>query len=94
MKEWRSRARIVVSGMVQGVGYRYFVYRKAKEYNLKGYVRNLYSEDVEVVAEGDRGVILDFIRELRVGPMSAQITEVKIVWEEGESEYRDFQIRF
>lgn len=94
MKEWRSRARIVVSGMVQGVGYRYFVYRKAKEYNLKGYVRNLYSEDVEVVAEGDRGVIQDFIRELKIGSMSAQITEVKIVWEEGESEYRDFQIRF
>jgi len=94
MKEWRSRAQIVVSGMVQGVGYRYFVYRKAKEYNLKGYVRNLYSEDVEVVAEGDRGVILDFIKELKIGPMSAQISEVKVVWEEGESEYRDFQIRF
>lgn len=94
MKEWKSRARLVVSGMVQGVGYRYFVYRKAKEYDLKGYVRNLYSEDVEVVAEGDRGVILDFIKELKIGPMSAQITEVKVVWEEGESEYRDFEIRF
>jgi acylphosphatase len=94
MKEWKSRAHIVVSGLVQGVGYRYFVYRKAKEYNLKGYVRNLYSDDVEVMLEGDKGVILDFIKELKTGPISAHVTGVKVDWEEGQSEYEDFEIKF
>jgi acylphosphatase len=89
-----SRVHVVVSGLVQGVGYRYFVYRKAKDYNLKGYVRNLYSDDVEVMLEGDKGVILDLIQELKTGPISAHITGIKVEWEEGQSEFEDFQIKF
>jgi len=88
------RAHVVVSGLVQGVGYRYFVYRKAKDYNLKGYVKNLYSDDVEVMLEGDKGVILDLIQELKTGPISAHITGIKVEWEEGQSEFEDFQIKF
>ncbi len=94
MKKWMSRARVIVAGLVQGVGYRYFAFRKAKDYNLKGYVKNLYSDEVEVVLEGDKGVIIDCIQELKVGPVSAHVTDVKVEWEEGESEYEDFQIRF
>ena len=89
-----SRAHVVVSGLVQGVGYRYFVYRKAKDYNLKGYVKNLYSDDVEVMLEGEKGVILDLIQELKTGPISAHVTGIKVEWEEGQSEYEDFQIKF
>jgi acylphosphatase len=89
-----SRAHLVVSGLVQGVGYRYFVYRKAKDHNLKGYVRNLYSDDVEVMLEGDKGVILDLIQELKTGPVSAHVTGIKVEWEEGQGEYEDFQIKF
>ena len=89
-----SRAHIIVSGLVQGVGYRYFVYRKAKDYSLRGYVRNLYSEDVEVMLEGEKGVILDFIQELKTGPVSAHVSRIKVEWEEGKSEYEDFQIKF
>jgi len=94
MKKWTCRARVIVSGLVQGVGYRYFVLRKAKEYHLTGYVRNLYSDDVEVLVEGDEAVVRDFIKELRVGPMSANVTGVQVKWEEGESEYEDFEVRF
>jgi acylphosphatase len=89
-----SRAHVVVTGLVQGVGYRYFVYRKAKDYNLKGYVKNLYSDDVEVMLEGKKGVILDLIQELKTGPISAHVTGIKVEWEEGQSEYEDFQIKF
>ena len=89
-----SRAHVVVSGLVQGVGYRYFVYRKAKDYNLRGYVKNLYSDDVEVMLEGEKGVILDLIQELKTGPISAHVTGIKVEWEEGQSEYEDFQIKF
>ncbi|MEJ2636102.1 MAG: acylphosphatase [Calditrichia bacterium] len=44
-----------VSGNVQGVGFRYFTYKRAKSYNLTGYVKNLANGNVEVFAEGDRG---------------------------------------
>jgi acylphosphatase len=87
-------AHIVVSGIVQGVGYRYFVYRKAGEYNLKGYVRNLYNNEVEIEVEGERGMIVDFYRELKIGPRSAHVTGVNIEWKEYENSYADFQIKF
>ena len=90
----KSRARLRVSGLVQGVGYRYFVYRKAKEHNLKGYVRNLYHHDVEVVVQGNKGVIIDFIQELKVGPATAHVAGVNVQWEESQDEFEDFQIRF
>jgi acylphosphatase len=94
MKEWKAYAHIIVSGMVQGVGYRYFVYRKASEYNLKGYVKNLYNDDVEIEVEGDKGLILDFINDLKAGPRSAHVTQVKVDWEECENKFSEFQIRF
>jgi acylphosphatase len=87
-------ANIVVSGIVQGVGYRYFVYRKAGEYNLKGYVRNLYSNDVEIEVEGDKGMILDFVKDLKIGPRSSHVTGVNIEWKEYQNSYTDFQIKF
>lgn len=54
MSDELINAHLLISGMVQGVGYRWFVMRKANEYNLKGYVRNLYTDDVEVEVEGEK----------------------------------------
>ncbi|MBU4444237.1 acylphosphatase, partial [bacterium] len=48
-------AEIVVRGMVQGVGYRYFAYRKANQYGLCGYVKNLPRDDVQCEVEGEEG---------------------------------------
>jgi acylphosphatase len=85
---------MVISGLVQGVGYRWFVTRKAQEYNLTGYVRNLYSGDVEVEVEGYKPMILDFARDLKVGPRSGQVTDMKIDWGEYEGRYGNFDVRF
>jgi len=87
-------AHLIISGLVQGVGYRWFVMRKAEEYNLKGYVRNLYNGDVEVEVEGYKPMIVDFVKELKVGPRAAHVTEVKIRWGKYENRYKDFQIKF
>jgi len=87
-------AHLVISGLVQGVGYRWFVMRKAKEYNLKGYVRNLYNGDVEVEVEGYRTMIIDFIKELKIGARSAHVTDIKIEWSEHENKYKIFDIKF
>lgn len=87
-------AHLLISGLVQGVGYRWFVMRKANEYNLKGYVRNLYTDDVEVEVEGNKGLIQEFIKELRSGPRSAHITDIRIQWRDYQGKYENFDIKF
>ena len=66
--------RYVVSGRVQGVGYRYFVLRQADVLGLSGYARNLADGAVEVVAEGTEAVLADFEARLREGPSFAEVT--------------------
>ena len=92
--EGMASAHMVISGLVQGVGYRWFVSRKAQEYNLTGYVKNLYSGDVEVEVEGHKPMILDFVRDLRVGPRSGHVTDMKIDWGEYEGRYGSFDVKF
>ncbi|MCJ7577036.1 MAG: acylphosphatase [candidate division Zixibacteria bacterium] len=87
-------AHLLISGMVQGVGYRWFVMRKANEYDLKGYVRNLYTDDVEVEVEGGKGLITEFIKDLRSGPRSAHVTDIKIQWGDYRGKYKNFDIKF
>lgn len=87
-------AYLLITGMVQGVGYRWFVMRRAKESNLAGYVRNLPDGDVEVEVEGDRGLIIDFAEELKIGPQSGHVTDIKINWGEFENKFKGFEIRF
>ena len=87
-------AKIVISGVVQGVGYRYFAIRKANKFGLGGYVKNLYNGDVEVEVEGERGLVNDFIEELKIGPISGRITNVNIEWKEYQNRYRNFDLKF
>ena len=86
-----ARAHLFVSGLVQGVGYRYFAIRKATGYGLKGFAKNLIDGRVEVVAEGEKGIIEEFIKELRRGPISAQVTDIRIEWEKPTFEFEGFQ---
>lgn len=88
------RAQIVVQGLVQGVGYRFFVIEQAKQYNIRGYVKNLHNGCVEVVVQGDKGLVNDFIERLKIGPPSARITGVDVKWSEGEGGFTDFDVRF
>ena len=82
------------SGMVQGVGFRFTVKRIANKYNITGFVRNIPNRQVEVVAEGDRGVVEDFIEDIRNGILSGYIRKVKKEWEPATGEYKEFEIRF
>jgi acylphosphatase len=89
-----ARARIVVHGMVQGVGFRYFAYRQATIRGLKGYVRNRPDGTVESVVEGERGMIEDYVRELNIGPRYARVTRVDVQWEPFVGEFKSFEVRF
>lgn len=85
-------AHIIVRGMVQGVGFRYFVYHHALKLGLIGHVSNLYNGDVEILAEGERSVVEELIKVVKVGPRAAQVTDVKIEWKEPQHQYKQFEI--
>ena len=89
-----SAVHIVVEGLVQGVGYRWFAARKAEGLGLTGYVKNLYDGSVEVEAQGDRSLLEELIHDLKIGPRSAQVRDMKIEWKQlRPGEHTHFEIR-
>jgi acylphosphatase len=88
------KATIIVQGLVQGVGYRFFAVDIAKQYNIKGYARNLLDGNVEVIAEGDEGMLNEFIKRLKVGPGSARVTGIDVKWDDTDFGFDSFDIRF
>jgi acylphosphatase len=85
-------ASIIVNGLVQGVGFRYFVYHQAVDLSLCGYVRNLYNGSVDIYAEGDRSFVEELIAKVKVGPRAAQVNDVRIQWMEPLHKYNKFEI--
>jgi acylphosphatase len=69
--------RYLVSGQVQGVGFRWFVARHARSLGLSGYARNLPDGRVEVVASGPTEALTDLERLLRTGPAYARVEQVE-----------------
>jgi len=72
-----SRLHLVVRGEVQGVGFRYFVVRRATGLGLAGWVRNRPDGSVELVAEGAASHLDALRREVTEGPPRASVTEVE-----------------
>lgn len=86
------RAHIIVSGLVQGVFYRRFVQMNATALELNGWVKNLYDGRVELVTEGERGMIEELIKQLKVGPSNADVKGVGTEWERYTGEFKGFNI--
>ena len=86
-------ARIIVEGMVQGVGFRYFVCTKASRLGLAGFVRNVSDGRVEIEVEGDRSLIEELIKFLKVGPRAAHVADVEVDWKKPEHQFQSFEIR-
>ncbi|HKP29234.1 MAG TPA: acylphosphatase [Gemmatimonadales bacterium] len=74
----RIGRRFLVTGRVQGVGFRYFVLRRAQELELTGWTRNLENGDVEVRAWGEEPQLSRLAEKLAVGPRSARVTNVEM----------------
>ena len=87
-----SRAHILVSGRVQGVGYRAFAARVATERKLVGGVRNLDDGRVELDVEGPREIIEALLVELGVGPPAARVKTVTVEWNPGTKRFAEFQV--
>ena len=88
------RAEIIVNGLVQGVGFRYFVMREAQKLRLNGYVKNLYTGEVFTVVEGEKAIVEEMVKKLRVGPMHAAVKSCKVDWQEPKNEFTDFEVKF
>jgi acylphosphatase len=83
---------LIISGYVQGVGYRQFVKKTAKNLNLKGWVKNLDRGRVEALFCGPRDVLEEAIEACRKGSFIAQVRDIKIEWEEKEPDLNSFEI--
>jgi acylphosphatase len=88
------KADVVVQGVVQGVGYRFFVLNQARLYDVKGYVKNMPDGTVQVVAEGKKGMVKDFVERLRIGPLSAHVTGIDVKWHEKNSGFTEFRLQY
>jgi acylphosphatase len=72
------RVKMLVSGRVQGVYFRYFTERKAEEMGVVGSVKNLDTGHVEIIAEADDETLNAFIRWCHKGPITARVDSVDI----------------
>ncbi len=80
--EESARVTVLVSGRVQGVGYRAFAQRYALDLGLAGQSENLSDGRVEVVAEGDREGLEQLLVHLRQGPTHAAVGDLDVIWGE------------
>ena len=87
------KIHVMISGDVQGVFFRISTQDKARELKLTGWVKNIFTNAVEIVAEGDREKLSLFTGWLQLGPPNATIHKISIEWEESlDKEFSSFEI--
>jgi len=89
-----QKLEIVISGRVQGVGFRYYTKQKAELYNIHGYVKNLSTGKVMVMAYGDSGNMEFFLQALKNGPSYSLVEKVTTSPVKHSKEYNEFKIAF
>lgn len=84
--------KILISGLVQGVGFRFFTQRAAAAHQVTGYVRNLDDGRVEALAEGAEREVHSFIQDLYAGPRYSRVDDVEEIVQEYSGRYPTFRI--
>ncbi len=84
---------MIVTGLVQGVGFRYFVLRNARQLGLNGFVKNLPTGEVLTVAEGERYLLDDLLEKIKIGPQHAHVKSFHVDWSEAKNEFNNFDVR-
>jgi acylphosphatase len=88
-----ARLEADVEGLVQGVGFRYYVLRRASALGLRGWVRNEPDGSVRCVAEGPRRDLEVLAATLRAGPPGAVVDAVRTTWSEPTGQLESFDVR-
>ena len=87
-----ARAHVIVSGRVQGVGFRAFVQIQAANSELDGWVRNCPDGTVETEVEGDRVAIHGFLEQIRKGPTLSRVETIQVDWKEPNRQTKGFLV--
>lgn len=87
-----SCVKITVSGRVQGVGFRYFIAGIADDLDLRGYAKNLFNGDVEIIAEGSHEFLEALIEKAKQGPRNSKVNSCKVEWLDFNKKYDKFEI--
>ena len=87
------RAHLLISGIVQGVGYRWSCRREGQGIGVTGWVKNLDDGRVEVVLQGTREQVEKLIRWCYRGPEEARVSDIAVVYEETAETFQDFGVR-
>ena len=90
----KMQCYILISGKVQGVGFRYFTRQNAMRLGVHGYAKNLPNGKVEVVAEGDKGTLDAFVKILWKGPPASRVEDVKVEARPHSGEYTSFGVKY
>ena len=92
MEDTNQRLHVNIAGIVQGVGFRFFVFTHGKNRNLRGWVRNRNNGDVEVLAEGPRSELEYLLEKLKRGPDAAQVIETDVQWQTFKGDLPPFTV--
>jgi acylphosphatase len=88
----RQRVHVFYSGRVQGVGFRYTTKNVAAGYEVTGTVRNLADGRVEMVIEGEKTELVQFLQGIRDSEVGGLIRQEQMAWSDGTGEFRGFEI--
>ncbi len=84
--------KFIISGLVQGVGYRFFTQRAAARHQVRGYVKNLADGRVEALAQGSEKSVENFKHDLNAGPSFSNVEHIEEIVVEPSGWYSSFRI--
>ncbi len=84
--------KFIISGLVQGVGFRFFTQRSAARHQVLGYVQNLPDGRVEVYAEGSEKAVTEMMHDLTAGPAYSKVEDIEEIVLEPNNLYTSFRI--
>jgi acylphosphatase len=87
-----AAVKIIISGYVQGVGFRYFIARFCSDIGINGYAKNQWNGDVEIYAEGRKEFLEELVKKAKEGPRSANVENCKVEWLEYKNKYNNFEV--
>ncbi len=87
------RFKVIISGQVQGISFRNFIKERAKELDLKGYVKNKDKNKIEILVEGHELIINKLIDFCNRGPLGAEVKSITKQKEPYKAEFKEFKIK-
>lgn len=85
---------VLISGRVQGVGFRYYAVSIAEKYDVKGFVRNIRGGRVEILCQGEEEELKSFLNEVKKGPAFSVITDILTEEIPENKRYNTFEIKY